>query len=155
MSIKDLFEEKNTSSPAANKSLDEVGQEAESADYIKRYVEEREKFVPHVDFSKPENFARFGLAEKYYDDSIKRIYQQYPYDGSLKEKIEWHISSSYLDNHIFENEYPRTNGYVNLGSQPKPLALATPRATTPGLFQLIRNLLRSRVALTRIPTTLR
>ena len=61
------------------------------------------------------NFARYGLAEKYYADSINYITNEYPYDGSQREKIEWQLSSSYLDRHIFENEYPRTTGYINFG----------------------------------------
>ena len=88
----------------------------ESADYLKRFVEERERFVPHVDFSDPAEFVFFGSAKRYYEDTIKRIYQQYPYDGSRKEKIEWHLSSSYFDNYFFKNEYPRTNGYALFSS---------------------------------------
>ena len=46
---------------------------------------------------------------------IERIHNAYPYDGSGKEKLRWHNSSSYLDNWFFDNEYPRTNGYITLG----------------------------------------
>ncbi len=73
-------------------------------------------FFPDVDFTTASNFARFGLAEEYYDTAIKRIYQTYPYDGSLAEKIEWENESTYLDLFIFENEYPRTNGFVTFNS---------------------------------------
>ena len=74
--------------------------------------------MPPVDFSNPKYFARFGSAEKYYIDAIDRIYKTYPYDGSLKERVQWELSSSYLDLHVFENGYPRTNGYVNFYWRP-------------------------------------
>ena len=114
MGLKELFDNPGDSKLAAKKSLEEIGAEAESADYAHAYVEDKNRFVPHVDFSKPENFAYFGSAEQYYENAIKRIYQFYPYDGSLKEKIHWHLTSSYFDNHVFENEYPRTTGYAIL-----------------------------------------
>jgi len=112
MSLKDLFKEKLEASKFANESLDTIAEEVESADYLKRFVEERERFVPQVDFSEPANFVFFGSAEQYYEDTIRRVYQDYPYDGSRKEALEWHLSSSYFDNWFLENEYPRTNGYV-------------------------------------------
>ena len=97
----------------ASASLDNLGAQIESADYIRAELEDKERLVPTVDFSKPANFAKYGSAKEYYKTSIERIYKTYPYDGSKKEKIQWSLSSSYLDNYIFENEYPRTNGYVN------------------------------------------
>ena len=116
MSLKDLFREKVAATNFSDKSLEAIGEETESAEYLKRFVEDRERFVPQVDYSHPENFAFFGSAEKYYEDSIKRIYQQYPYDGSKKEKISWHLTSSYFDNWFFDNEYPRTNGHALLSA---------------------------------------
>ena len=71
-----------------NKSLDDLGGEIESPEFIEAAIEEKNRFIPHIDFDKPENFAKYGLAEAYYEDSIKRIYQTYPYDGSLKERIQ-------------------------------------------------------------------
>ena len=111
MSIKDLFEKKNTKF-LASATQDKIGQDVESSEYLDDYRDQKSRFIPPVDFSKPENFARFGSAEKYYEDSIKRIYNTYPYDGSLKERIQWENSSSYLDLYIFDNGYPRTNGHV-------------------------------------------
>ena len=35
-----------------------------------------------IDFSDPANFARYGSAEEYYNQSIIRIKDLYPYDGS-------------------------------------------------------------------------
>ena len=51
----------------------------DSTQLIQKPVEEVFNF-----FSKPENFAHYGSAEQYYLNSIKRIHNTYPYDGSLK-----------------------------------------------------------------------
>ena len=114
MSIKDLFDESAASKLVSKKSIHELGSDVESADYVRVFLGERESYIPQVDFSKPENFAIFGSAESYYEDAITRIHVQYPYDGSLKEKLQWRISSSFLDQHLFENDYPRTNGHALL-----------------------------------------
>jgi len=112
MSLKDLFKEqkyKFLSNETAN-SL--TGSGIESAEYVSTFLEDENRFIPLVDYSKPENFARFGSAEKYYYDSITRVYNTYPYDGSKKEKILWELSSSGIDLYLFENGYPRTTGYA-------------------------------------------
>ena len=95
-------------------SLDDLGSRIESAGYIRVELENKQRVEPVVDFSRPENFAKYGSAEEYYKTSIERIYKTYPYDGSKKEKVQWSLSSSYLDNYIFENEYPRTNGLISV-----------------------------------------
>jgi hypothetical protein len=112
MSLKDLFSNLN-SSIVSSGSIEKMASEVESADYIQSYSKQRDKLRAHNDFTKPESFAKFGSAEKYYTDSIERIYKTYPYDGSLKEKVDWELSSSGIDLHLFDNEYPRTNGFVN------------------------------------------
>jgi len=98
--------------------IDSLGKEVESLNYLRAYVEQKERFVPHIDFSDPANFAKFGSAEQYYRDAIERIYKTYPYDGSLYERIAWHNSSSFFDNHVFDKEYPRTNGYIKFSADP-------------------------------------
>ena len=55
-----------------NKSLDNIGSEIESPEFVEAKIEDRDRYVPHIDFSKPENFAKYGLAESYYKDSIKQ-----------------------------------------------------------------------------------
>ena len=111
MSLKDLFNEEKYQYLAAT-SLNDLTGTIESPEYITAYIEKKRRVVPRVDYSKPENFARFGSAEKYLYDSITRVYKTYPYDGSKKEKIIWELSSSLLDLYLFENEYPRTTGYA-------------------------------------------
>ena len=115
MGIKDLFDKGHSLKFVKNKTKDDLSESVESYRYIGSYSKRRDRFIPDVDFTTASNFARFGLAEEYYDSTIKRIYQTYPYDGSQAEKIEWENDSTYLDLFIFENEYPRANGYVSMG----------------------------------------
>ena len=118
MSVKDFFNSgESTSIITPAKSLDDLGREVESPEYVAAHLEEKDQFRPHIDFSSASNFAKFGSAEQYYEDAITRIYKTYPYDGSLREKKEWHNSSSYIDKYIFDKEYPRTNGYANLSAE--------------------------------------
>ena len=95
-------------------SLQDLGNQIESAEYIKVFKEHKERFIPHVDYSKPDNWVKYGSAKQYYIDAVENIYLSYPYDGSLKEKLQWHLTSSYFENYVFENEYPRTNGHIYL-----------------------------------------
>jgi hypothetical protein len=113
MSLKALFEDISLTKVVADKTGAEIGNVVESYDYHKADIIDEKRFVPEVDFSKPENFAKYGSAEKYYEDSFTYIYSLYPYDGSLAEKLQWRNSGSYIDLYIFDNEYPRTTGYVN------------------------------------------
>ena len=116
MSIKNLFNKgdgKIISSKTLNGVLDDG---MESASYVTEFERDAERFMPAVDFSKPQYFARYGSAEEYYKDTISNIYKTFPYDGSLKEKISWHNTGSYLQRFIFEKEYPRTNGFATFNS---------------------------------------
>ena len=109
MSIKSLFNNKTkTVENAASGSTD-----VESKDFVLTRIERDETFLPFIDFSSASNFAKFGSAEEYYKNSIERIYNEYPYDGSEKEKLIFELSSSYLDKYIFDEKYPKTNGYIN------------------------------------------
>ena len=115
MSLKELFG-KNPIKQLSSISKEDLTVEIESEEYLDSYIKEQEQFIPDVDFSNPENFAKFGLAERYYVDAIESIYNTYPYDGSNKEKIDWQLSSSYLERFLFNNGYPRSTGYVVFGT---------------------------------------
>jgi len=114
--IKSLFEKSKAQKVLSDASLNQVGRTIESADYVKEEVAFQNKVIPYVNFESASNFARYGSAEKYYEDSINYIKNEWPYDGSQKEKIQWQLSASYLDRYIFDNLYPRTTGYVKLGN---------------------------------------
>jgi len=112
MSIKDLFSEKQNVKTIQDLNKEDIGKDVESVEYLDTYKEIQKRFIPPTDFKDPKNFVKFGSAESYYTDAIERIYNTYPYDGSLHEKLEWEHSSSFLDLHVFNNEYPRTTGYA-------------------------------------------
>jgi hypothetical protein len=116
MSLKALFEDISLTKVVADKTAAEIGDVVESYEYHKADIIDEKRFVPEVDFSKPENFAKYGSAEKYYEDSFTYIHSLYPYDGSLSEKLQWRNSGSYIDLYIFDNEYPRTTGYINFST---------------------------------------
>ena len=117
MGIKDLFDIRIKTFQNQSNSLATASLGAESADYIKEKEKINNIYVPLIDFSTASNFAKYGSAELYYDFAFKRIYNHYPYDGTLAEKVQFESESTHLDRYIFEYLYPRTNGYVNLGYQ--------------------------------------
>ena len=116
MSIKDLFSKNQQPTQVLNSdSIKNLSRDVESERYVEEKIIDKEKFFPQVDYSDPSNFARFGLAEEYYKQAFKRVYDTFPYDGSRYEVQKWFNSSSYFDDFIFENEYPRTTGYAIFG----------------------------------------
>lgn len=116
MSLKKYFSDKKSNTSAtSNLSIKDIGEEVESFDLVETYLKLSKKASDDIDWLEPSEFARYGLAEKYYEDAIKNIYKTYPYDGSFKEKLEWELSSSQLSNYMFENYYPRSNGFINIG----------------------------------------
>ena len=112
MSIKNLFSNKPSTMQSANSASSDI----ESPDLIESLRKQREEVVPPIDFLSASNFVRFGSAKEYYAESIKRVYNTYPYDGSQKEKIEFNLSSSYLDRYIYDYKYPKIVGYANFAS---------------------------------------
>ena len=118
MSIKKLFTSEETKQVLADKSGEAHGKDLESERLIEAKAAQKDKFLTHVRFhpASASNFAIYGSAKKYYADALYRIYEQYPYDGTQAEKTQWQLSSSQLDLYVFDNLYPRTNGYAKLCS---------------------------------------
>tara|TARA_Y100000114_G_scaffold31134_2_gene26749 strand:+ start:9209 stop:15685 length:6477 start_codon:yes stop_codon:yes gene_type:complete len=110
MSIKSLFNNKTKTFESAISGSKHI----ESKDLALTTNKRNETFYPFIDFSSASNFAKFGSAEEYYNNSIERIYDNYPYDGSENEKLQFELSSSYLDKYIFEQRYPKTNGHIKI-----------------------------------------
>ena len=113
MSLKDLFESTKVTKSG---SADETAYEVESEAYTEAFAQDKNEYLPPVDFSSASNFARYGSAAKYYEDSIQRIYNEYPYDGSKYEVLDFHNSSSFLDRWMLQYKYPRTTGYLSIGT---------------------------------------
>ena len=116
MSVKDLFNREKVVKVVSSTQLDKYALDGESLTNIENKVENDNAFVPLIDFSKPQNFAKFGLAEEYYRESFNRVSSEYPYDGSEAEVNEYLNQSTYLDRYLLQQQYPRTNGYVVLSS---------------------------------------
>ena len=116
MGFKDYYDKAKSIQALSDKSAAQIGDEVESAGYHTQDIIREERFIPRVNFRFPQNFAHYGSAEEYYAQSLQKIYESYPYDGSLKEKLEWENSCTYLDLHVFDKEYPRTNGYINISA---------------------------------------
>ena len=103
MSIKKLFDKGKTSQVVTSTDLQNLSEEIESPENLKQRFEDVNRFVPTVNFSDPENFARFGSAEKYYTDAMDRIVSYYPYDGSDAELNEFYNKSLDIEKFIFNN----------------------------------------------------
>jgi len=117
MSLKDLFRKQNVNNTVVTSENATASAEyVESVATVKAKEKLNDQFVPRLDYATASNFAKFGSAELYYEYGFKRIYNEYPYDGTEEEKINFRLSSSYLDDYIFENHYPRTNGYVQFSA---------------------------------------
>ena len=118
MSIKKLFDDKNRKNSGkllkAN-SLNTLAREVEDPQQIVEAEKKRLEFVPPVDYSRPENFAKFGSAEQYYRNSFSHVVNFYPYDGSSKEKLQFENNLNPFEKYIFDTEYPKSTGFINLG----------------------------------------
>ena len=114
MTLKDLFGKKSAK-PLSSVTLQNLRDDGESHKNVISKIDLQKKYFPNVDFSNPENFCFYGSAEKYYTDALNNIAEYYPYDGSEGERNEWKLQSSYLDNYVLENLYPRRVGHIKLG----------------------------------------
>jgi len=120
MGIKKLFDSNKPQAVLKSTNLEEEiiknAPELESADNVREQIERINRFIPQADFGDPNSFVVYGSAQSYYEDAISRIYNQFPYDGSEEEITEFHNESSYLDLYIFDKKYPRTTGYIKIGT---------------------------------------
>ena len=112
MSLKDAFGKRT--SILQNTATSSAG--IESSDYIITKIEVENRFEPHINFASASAFAKFGSARIYYDSAIQRVYNEYPYDGTKREKLLFDLSSSYLDKWVFDNKYPKSTGYINFSN---------------------------------------
>ena len=108
MSISDLFNNKRVS----QETFGEITGSIESPDLVKEINKKNKTFFPNVNFADPSTFVHFGSAKEYYSSAIKRIYETYPYDGSEKEKLQFENDSTYLDQWLYDNKYPKSTGYA-------------------------------------------
>ena len=111
MSTRDLFDKSNNYIPQTDQR--DAFSDVESSRNAKSISEKQNSFEPQIDYRDPLSFARFGSAELYYQSALDRIIDFYPYDGSDAEYNEFYNNSLGIEKFIFNNLYPRTNGYIN------------------------------------------
>lgn len=113
--IKDLFDLYKNQKLVASKSMNDLAPSGEGADWVGSTLKLKNQVDLQIDFSEPVNFAKYGSAQQYYTDAFSYIGNEFPYDGSRNERNEWLYNASSFDKYIYDSEYPRTTGYVNLG----------------------------------------
>ena len=124
MSIKKLFESNSKVQEFVSdvSSKDLFVEDGESFRNIQARKTDQERYVPQIDYSKPENFARYGSARLYYKSALSRITDYYPYDGSEAEINEFLNGCLDVERYILDNQYPRTTGYISLNKAGYTLA---------------------------------
>ena len=116
MSIKKLFDTENSRNFLSETNSKDAFKDAESDRNIRAVSKHQKTFVPQVDYTKPENFARYGSAYLYYRVAIEWIHDYYPYDGSAAEINEYVNGLLNIEKFIFNKLYPRTNGFVTFAN---------------------------------------
>ena len=149
MSIKDLFNKERSLLPqTSNKELlDNV----ESTENVAQKLELKETFVPQIDYADPANFAKYGSAYLYYQSALERIYDFFPYDGSDAEINAFLNKSLPHERYIFDNLYPRTNGYANFNGSSYISFKGGPHATS---YSALGNLFKDEDSSKRVQANL-
>ncbi len=140
MSIKKLFgqtdENTNYLADTNEKNLFKAVESARNAHAL---LNKQQEFNPQIDYSSPESFAKYGSARLYYSGAVGRLLDYYPYDGSEAEQTEFYNKSLGVERYIFDNLWPRTNGYANFDSASYVDFRGGPHtitsSTTAGLFK--------------------
>ena len=112
MSIKKLFDTKNSKNYISDTNERDAFEDVESARNASAISTKQKTFVPQVDYTNVQRFARYGSAYLYYKSAIEWIHDYYPYDGSDAEINEYKNNLLDIEKYIFDNLYPRTNGYA-------------------------------------------
>ena len=119
MSVKKLFNKNKKGRPISKylrkSSATTVDSKIKSSGHLSESVKKENYFLPPVDYSKPENFAKYGSAKKYYEASFDHIVNNYPYDGSGLEKTKFYNSLSPLEKYTIQHLYPKETGFVKFG----------------------------------------
>ena len=94
MSIKKLFQQSKQSKVVGKylkkSAAGNLSGGMESSQHLDESVIRKNEFVPNLDYGNPEEFAKYGSAEKYYENAFNYIVQNYPYDGSAFEKEKFY-----------------------------------------------------------------
>jgi hypothetical protein len=117
MSTKKLFDAANKTRNYLSDTTEKDGfKEVESAKNLNELKTKQDTFLPQIDYSDPQSFAKFGSAYLYYKSAVERVLDFYPYDGSDAELNKFYNKSLDIEKYIFNERYPRTNGYITFCS---------------------------------------
>jgi len=117
MSIKKLFDSiEKTKNYVSETNEKEAFSDVESSRNTKAASEKQNTFVPQVDYRFPQQFAKYGSAYLYYKGAIEWVHDYYPYDGSDAEINEYYNNLLDIEKYIFDNLYPRTNGFITIAN---------------------------------------
>ena len=117
MSFRPWPETQESSREVVSSEDPEVANSEESARATELLKLLQEKVIVHIELTRPETFAVYGSAEKYYRNAFTYIQNSYPYDGSQAEKLQWFLTASSLDIAILQKQYPRSTGSLSFSSQ--------------------------------------
>ena len=90
----------------------------------------QKRFISNVDYSNPQNFAKFGSAEEYYKTSINYINFNYPLAGTKETKLGWLNELSDFDYYFFNQEYPKQKYYIQLSGSGKTINVTSLKTLT-------------------------
>lgn len=114
MSIKKLFQNNSqaiTVSKYLKKSTaDSLGDGIESRQHLSESLKKRDRYIPPVNYNNPEEFVKYGSAQKYYDNAFDYVRDYYPYDGSRFEVDRFENELNPLESFIFSEYYPTSTG---------------------------------------------
>ena len=117
MSIKSLWDKQKQATLSAKtvqqQTVQDLFSEVESQDYVAQYQNSLNFYLQDVNFATASNFAKFGSARKYYENTTTRITNYFPYDGSKASQLEFENNLNPFEKYIYLYQYPRTTGYVN------------------------------------------
>jgi len=117
MSIKKLFDSDGKNLNYSDYKDDKTTYELVESRKNAQITQQNDNTVyPRVNYENPATFTKFGSAELYYQASLDKISNFYPYDGSHYEKEKFYESLSEIERHILNKKYPRTNGYINVSA---------------------------------------
>ena len=120
MSIKKLFEQSKQSTAVGKylkkSAIGDLSGGIESAHHLSESLRRRDEFIPSLDYGDPAQFAKYGSAEKYYENAFNHILQNYPYDGSKYEKEKFYNELNPLEKFILNERYPKSTGFVSIGT---------------------------------------
>ena len=115
-----------------NSSPGTLGGGIESEAHLKSALIKRDEFLPNVNYGNPEQFVRFGSAEKYYDNAFDYVAGYYPYDGSKLEKTDFYNNLNPLEQYILDEKYPTSTGFINVGTNYG--TISNPAGVGPGFY---------------------